>query len=164
MKRALFDSKLKEKLRPLWFFGYLGIQAALLIRAQSSPDFVFGFQMFNASSELKISLFRKLRARHKRPSRLIPVTDGTWWVAGHDSAPRIYRWNDRVHDAVLGTLDRFVHASYGLDAQLFRLQLALDDVVRHLPGDDETEALVALVDTRKNGRDQPQQRLIAARP
>ena len=103
MKRALFNSKLREKLRPVCFFGYLGIQAALLIRAQSSPDFIFGFQMFNASSELKIALFRKLRPRHKRPSRLVPVTDGAWQVMGFDSAPHTYRWNDRVHDGVLAS-------------------------------------------------------------
>ena len=164
MKRGLFNLKLPDKLRPLFFFGYLGIQVAVLIRAQSSPDLLFGFQMFNASSELRITLFRRLRPRHKRPSQLVPVTDGEWRVKGPDGALHTYRWNDRVHDGVLGTLDRFVHASYGLDAQLFRLQFALDDVARHLPGDDETEALVALVDTRKNGRDQPQQRLIGARP
>jgi hypothetical protein len=164
MKRAFFNLKLPERLRPVCFFGYLGIQAALLTRAQSSPDFVFGFQMFNASSELKITLFRKLRPGHKRLSRLVPVTDGAWQVKGRDGGFRSYRWNDRVHDGVLGTLDRFVHASYGLDAQLFRLQLALDDVVQHLPGDDETEALVALVDTRKNGRDQAPVRLTGARP
>ncbi|HEY1536683.1 MAG TPA: hypothetical protein VGF76_21830 [Polyangiaceae bacterium] len=164
MKHAFFNLKLPEKLRPVCFFGYLGIQAVLLIRAQSSPDFVFGFQMFNASSELRIALFRQLRPKHKRPSRLVPVTDGAWQVTGQDGRLRSYRWNDRVRDGVLGTLDHFVHASYGLDAQLFRLQLALDDVARHLPGDDETEALVALVDTRKNGRDQPQLRLTGSRP
>jgi hypothetical protein len=164
MKRAFFNLKLPEKLRPLCFFGYLGIQAAVLIRAQRSPDFVFGFQMFNASSELRIALFRQLRPSHKRPSKLVPVTDGTWQVKGQDGTLRSYRWSDRIHDGVLGTLDRFVHASYGLDAQLFRLQFALDDVAQHLPGDDETEALVALVDTRKNGRDQPQRRLTSSRP
>jgi len=164
MKRAFFNLKLPERLRPLWFFGYLGIQAALLIRAQRSPDFVFGFQMFNASSELRIALFRQLRPRHRRPSRLVSVTDGAWQVKGRDGRLRSFRWNDRVRDGVLGTLDRFVHASYGLDAQLFRLQFALDDVAQHLPGDDETEALVARVDTRKNGRDQPQLRLTGSRP
>jgi hypothetical protein len=164
MKHALFNLKLPQRLRPVCFFGYLGIQAALLIRAQSSPDFVFGFQMFNASSELRIALFRRLRPKHKRPARLVPVTDGAWQVKGQDGRLRSYRWNGRVHDGVLGTLDRFVHASYGLDAQLFRLQFALDDVARHLPGDDETEALIALVDTRKNGRDQPRLRLTGSRP
>jgi hypothetical protein len=164
MKRALFNLKLPDKLRPLCFFGYLGLQAALLIRAQSSPDFVFGFQMFNASSELRIALFRKLRPRQKHPSRLVPITDGAWQIKSEDGKLRTYRWSDRIHDGVLGTTGSFVHASYGLDAQLFRLQLALDDVARHLPGDDETEALVALVDTRKNGRDQPQLRLTGSRP
>jgi hypothetical protein len=164
MPRALFNLKLSDKLRPLFFFGYLGIQAALLIRAQSSPDFVFGFQMFNASSELRIALFRKLRPGRKHPSRLVPVTDGAWQVKGEDGTLHTYRWSDRVHDGVLGTTDRFVHASYGLEAQLFRLQLALDDVAQHLPGDHETETLVALVDMRKNGRDQPPRTLTGSRP
>lgn len=152
MKRSLLD--LPPPLRPLFFLGYLGIQLALLLRAQTSPDLVFGFQMFNASSELKIALFRKVH--HKR---LIAVNDGTWSVKGADGVLHTYRWNERVHDGVLGTLDRYVHASYGLQAQLFRLQFALNDVASHLPDDHETEALVALVDTRQNGRDGPQVRL-----
>jgi hypothetical protein len=164
MKRALFNLTVPDSLRPLFFFGYLGVQALLLVRAQSSPDFVFGFQMFNASSELKIALFRQLRPRHKRAAKLVPVTVGTWQVQGSDGTVHTYRWNDRVRDGVLGTLDRYVHASYGLDAQLFRLQLALDDVAQHLPGDDETAALVALVESRRNGRDQPTKRLVGARP
>jgi len=156
MKRSLLD--LPPPLRGLFFCGYLCIQVTLLLRAQASPDFVFGFQMFNASSELKIALFRKVR--HKR---LVRVTDGAWTVKGTDGRLHTYRWNDRVHDGVLGTLDRYVHASYGLDAQLFRLQFALDDVAAHLPFDHETEALIALVDTRKNGREGPQLRLTGAR-
>jgi hypothetical protein len=164
MKRALFNLTVPASLRPLLFFGYLGVQAVLLVHAQRSPDFVFGFQMFNASSELKIALFRQLRPRHKRAAKLVPVTDGTWQARGSDGTLHTYRWNDRVHDGVLGTLDRYVHASYGLDAQLFRLQFALDDVAQHLPFDDETAALVAVVDSRKNGREQPTQRFVGARP
>ncbi len=155
MKRSLLDLPPPPSwLRAIFFFGYLCVQVALLLRAQTSPDFVFGFQMFNASSELKIALFRKVR--HKR---LVPVTDGEWSVKGADGALHSYRWGDRVHDGVLGTLGRYVHASYGLEAQLFRLQFALNDVASHLPEDSETQALVALVDTRKNGRDGPRVRL-----
>jgi hypothetical protein len=45
-----------------------------------------------------------------------------------------------------------MHASYGVDAQLFRLQRALDDVVGHLPRDSETKGLAADVSVRRNGR------------
>ena len=54
--------------------------------------------------------------------------------------------------------------SYGLDAQLFRLQFALRDVVQHLAGDEETEALIAEVDTLENGREAGHVRLKAERP
>ncbi|MEP7051678.1 MAG: hypothetical protein ABJB12_15050 [Pseudomonadota bacterium] len=159
MKRSLLDlPPPPSRLRAAFFFGYLCVQLGLLLRAQASPDFVFGFQMFNASSELKIALFRKVRRK-----RLLRVTDGTWRVTGADGGSHTYRWGDRVHDGVLSTLDRYVHASYGLDAQLFRLQFALNDVAAHLPDDHETQEIVALVDTRKNGREGPQVRLTGVR-
>ncbi len=70
-----------------------------------------------------------------------------------------------MHDGVLGTLGSYVHASYGLAAQLFRLQLALARRgLLHIPDDHETEALVAVVDTIKNGHESAQVRLQAARP
>jgi hypothetical protein len=56
-----------------------------------------------------------------------------------------------------------VHAAYGLDAQLFRLKLALEDVLSHTRDDRETRALVAVVDTVKNGRPGPQVRVTAVR-
>src|SRR3982750_3597642 len=126
MTRSLLDLPLR--IRPLFFVGYLTVQAALLLHAQNSPDFVFGFQMFNASSDMKIRLFRELRQRGR--SRLVPVRDGAWQVKTDTGELQTYRWQDRVHDGVLSNLDRFVHASYGLEAQLFRLQFALEDVAR----------------------------------
>jgi hypothetical protein len=69
-----------------------------------------------------------------------------------------------VRDGVLATLGTYVHASYGLDAQLYRLQFALRDVAAHTPEDQETAGLVAVVDTIKNGREYKQVRLEAARP
>ena len=158
MKRSVLD--LPPRLRWVFFCSYLCVQAALLLRAQTSPDFVFGFQMFNASSDLRITLFRKV-LRHKR---LVRVTAGAWTVKGTDGQIHSYRWNDRVHDGVLGALDRYVHAPYGLEAQLFRLQFALNDVAAHLPGDPETQAVIALVDTRKNGRDGAPVRLTGVKP
>jgi hypothetical protein len=160
MPRSLLDLPLKG--RAAFFFAYLGLQAAILIRAQQSPDFVFGFQMFNASSDLRISLFRQVRRKGR--VRLVPVSEGAWQVKDLDGAVHGFRWQDRVHDGVLGTLDSYIHASYGLEAQLYRLQFALRDVAAHVPDDHETEALVAIVDTVKNGHEHKQVRLEAIRP
>jgi hypothetical protein len=148
MPRSLLD--LSPRSRAIFSCAYLAAQLALMVRAQSSPDFMFGFQMFNASSELKISLFREVRRTGR--TRLVAVRDGAWQVQGSDGKRHEYRWQDRVHDGVLSNLDRYVHASYGLEAQLFRLRFAVHDVATHLPGDEETEALIAVVDTLKNGR------------
>lgn len=153
----------RRALRAAVFFGYLGVQVGLLLHAQGSPDFVFGFQMFNASSEMKIAIFRRLRSKRPHSGRLIVVRDGAWQAKDTHGVTHSFRWNDRVRDGVLGTLDRYVHASYGLEAQIFRLQYALDDVARHIPEDSETEALIAVVDTRKNGRDGAKLRLTGVR-
>jgi hypothetical protein len=146
----------------VFFCAYLLVQLGLLLRAQRTPDLVFGFQMFNASSHLKISLFRKVRQRGR--VRVVPVRDGAWQTKDRTGVRHTFRWQDRVRDVNLNTLDQFVHAAYGLDAQLFRLPFALRDFMRHLPGDEETEALIAEVDTRTNGRETGHVRLQADRP
>ncbi len=74
MPRSLLN--LNPRLRPLFFCAYLAMQLWLLVRAHYSPDLVFGFQMFNASSQLKISLFRKVRRRGR--SRVVAIRDGFW--------------------------------------------------------------------------------------
>ena len=160
MPRSLLN--LSPRLRPVFFCAYLVTQFALLFHAQKSPDLVFGFQMFNASSDFKISLFRKVRQRGR--SSVVPIHDGSWETRDRSGTRRTYRWQDRVRYGRLATLNQFVHAAYGLDAQLFRLQAALDDFVLHLPDDDETQALIAEVDTLKNGREAGHVRLQAARP
>ncbi len=160
MPRSSLD--LSPRLRGVFFCTYLVGQLALLFHAQTSPDFVFGFQMFNASSDIRISLFRQIQRKGR--ARLVPVHDGAWQVVDGAGVAHEFHWQDRIHDGVLGNLDHYVHASYGLEAQLFRLQFALRDVAAHLPDDDETRALVAVVDTLKNGRAPEQVRLSASRP
>ncbi|MEO6599043.1 MAG: hypothetical protein ABIQ16_04165 [Polyangiaceae bacterium] len=155
MQRSLLD--LSPRLRGAFFCAYLTAQLTLLVRAQTSPDFVFGFQMFNASSDMKITLLREIRRQGR--TRLVPVHDGAWQLTDGAGNQHEYRWRDRVHDGVLGNLDQYEHASYGLEAQLYRLQFALRDVAAHLPGDNETVALLAVVDTVKNGRRHEQVRL-----
>jgi hypothetical protein len=147
MARSLLDLPLKA--RAVFFFAYLGVQGAVLVHAQRSPDFVFGF-------------FRRVHQRGH--SRLIPVRDGAWRAKDAHGMAHDFRWADRVHDGVLGTLGSYVHASYGLAAQTFRLQLALRDVLAHISDDHETEALIAVVDTIKNGREYGQLQLQADRP
>ena len=155
MTRSILD--IPRRFRPAFCGGYLVVQLTVLLGAQASPDRVFGFQMFNASSSIKISLFRKVRQRGR--SRVVKVHDGTWQARDRQGVVHTYHWQDRVRSGVLSVLDHSVHASYGIEAQLFRLRLALADVQSHLPGDDETEALIAVVDTLQNGREAAQVRL-----
>src|SRR3954452_22060664 len=115
MPRSLLN--LNPRLRPLFFCAYLLAQLALVLYAQNSPDLLFGFQMFNASSQLKISLFRQVRRRGR--SQLIPVRDGMWVFKDRSGTRHSYRWQDRVRYYNLANLDQFVHAAYGLEAQLF---------------------------------------------
>jgi len=159
MTRSRFDLPLRA--RAPFFFGYLALQTALFVWAQKNPDFVFGFQMFNASSDMKIALYRKLRTKGRL--RFEPVRDGTWQVTDAAGTVHVYRWQDRVHDGVLSQLGTFVHASYGLPGQLYRLQFALQDVLRHATEDHDTVALVAVVDTLKNGRERGHVRLEGTR-
>lgn len=139
--------------------AFLAGQVALIAWAQRAPDHVFGFQMFNASSDMKISLYRQIRMYDK--PYFLSLHGGVWEARDKNRVMHTFRWNDRVRDGVLGQLDHFVHASYGLDAQLFRLQSALDDVAAHSTADAEREALVAEVETVKNGRERRTVRLVA---
>jgi hypothetical protein len=159
MPRSLLN--LSPRLRPLFFCAYLLAQLAIVAHAQKSPDLLFGFQMFNASSQLKISLFRQVRRRGR--TRLIPVRDGMWVVKDRSGTEHSYRWQDRIRNGNLRNLDQFVHAAYGLRAQLFRLEAAVHDFAQHLPGDSETEAVIAEVDTLENGREGAHVRIQADR-
>jgi hypothetical protein len=115
--------------------------------------------MFNETSTLNIHLYRRVHGR----KGLVPIVDGAYRTRAPDGSAREIRWNDRVHDRVLGRLDSPQHAKYGLAGQLFRLELALDDFVHHLAGDAETDEVIAVVETRKNGREPSVVRLKAVR-
>jgi hypothetical protein len=126
------------------------VQLALVVTADLRPDRVFGFRMFNESSSLRFDLYRRLRGRD--PRELVPVSDGFWEARLRTGERRVFRWSDRIRFRSLVQPGRFTHASYGLAAELFRLQEALNDVTCNTAADAETAALVALVDARKNGR------------
>ena len=145
-RRSLLD--LGPRTRVAFAALYVAVMAAVIVSAQFRPDHVFGFQMFNQSSKIEIHLARKVRGK-KKP---VPVVDGVWEARDRHGAVHAFSWHDRVKDDVLGVLERRIHARYGLEGQLFRLQLALEDVASHIPDDAETTALLASVDTIKNGR------------
>jgi hypothetical protein len=142
--------------------GYVLLLTAAVAYGQLAPDHVFGFQMFNESSNLKIDLFREVERDGR--TELLPVPDGEWEAPDEQGNLRRFSWNDRVRVSPIHRLGTFVHASYGLSAQLYRLEQALEDVARNVPLDHETRALVALVETVKNGRAAGTVRLRAVRP
>jgi hypothetical protein len=139
---------------------YLVAQLAALGYGLSTPDHAFGFQMFNESSRIEFQLYRQVVGR----AGLVPVPDGAWLAVDREGKVREFRWRDRVRYPPLARPGREVHASYGLDAQLFRLQAALRDVAAHIPDDAETVALIALVHASRNGRALEEMRLVGVRP
>jgi hypothetical protein len=141
---------------------YLLVQVGLLITASARPDGVFAFRMFNESSTISIEILRRVR-RNDGSLAVVP-TNGKWEARDASGIPHAVSWNDRIRDPILGTLGRPVHAAYGVDAQLFRLQRALDDVVRSTPQDSETKALLARVDVVRNGHQRFEKLLESARP
>jgi hypothetical protein len=126
-----------------WIAG----QSSLVVSASHRSDHIFGFRMFPEASTLEIHLSRVTA------TATVPAPRGEWSAAAASGQLRHFSWRDRVQDPILELLDTRVFASYGVDAQLARLQRALDDVAGHLDGDDETIRLRADVVVRKNGAD-----------
>jgi hypothetical protein len=159
MSRAL---DLGPRARRVFAAAYGVVLGAAVAYGQLAPDHVFGFQMFNESSNLEIGLFREVV--RDGVAELLPLPDGGWDAPDDAGSTHHFSWNDRVRSGPIQTLGVAVHASYGLDAQLFRLEHALRDVVSNIALDRETRALVAVVATVKNGRPAGTVRLRAARP
>lgn len=142
--------------------SFAGLELFGIAWGQKQPDHVLGFQMFNEASRLTIHLKREVRSGAKR--KLVRVVDGHWRAPNQAGQVRDYSWPELVTYSPLNQLDRSVHASYGLDAQLMRLQQALDYVARHTPDDAQTLALVADVETTRNGQPPSKVRLRAEKP
>jgi hypothetical protein len=128
--------------------AWIALQLGLVLTGGRRADAAFGFRMFPESSTIVISLTRELSN-----GQTVPVQDGRWVARGPDGKPHDLAWTDRIKDPVLCNLDVQVHASYGANAQLTRLQSALDDVLAHADQDVETVALNATVVVRKNGHE-----------
>jgi hypothetical protein len=127
----------------LWLAG----QAGLVLGAARQPDHIFGFRMFPEASTIEIHLAREVG------DVLLAAPRGEWEAHDRAGKPHPFSWCDRVRDPVLTSIDARVFASYGVDAQLARLQRALDDVADHTPEDAQTTRLRAEVVVRKNAGD-----------
>lgn len=149
--------------RVVFAFVWVSLQVALIITADRRPDAAFGFRMFSESSTLKISLYREVvedgtigalpqRGPHHEdgPVTRVHVDDGVW--TARDGAGRTHRfaWTERVRRQELATFDTEISAKYAVDAQLARLQAALDDVATHVPDDAKTRRFLLDVTVRKN--------------
>ena len=142
--------------------AFFGLEVVGIAWGQRAPDHVLGFQMFSETSYLTIHLFREVTQNQQRV--LVPVLNGRWQAPDRRGRLRDYVWQDRVRYDPLNTLETRMYARYGLGAQLFRLQAALQDMAHHIPEDTVTLALVAKVDTLHNARPGPQQELRATKP
>lgn len=133
----------RSSLAAIWVVG----QTAMVLTAGLRPDHIFAFRMFPEASTLDIHLSRETGAFN------LPAPRGEWAAKDEAGQLRHFSWRDRVRDPVLESIDVPMFASYGLDAQLARLQRALDDVADHIPQDNETVRLRADVLVSKNGRE-----------
>ena len=148
--------------RVLFVILFFGLELTAIVWGQRTPDHVLGFQMFNESSRMTIHLFREVQGKKKRG--LVAVPSGHWQAPDASGQQHDYAWQDRVRYFPLNTLETDLHAPYGLSAQLFHLQAALEDVAAHIPNDMRTQALVAQVETAKNRVPGPTVRLRAEKP
>ena len=135
---------------------WVPLQVALVITADRRPDAAFGFRMFSESSTLQIALSREVTREGTGSAGQVTrvhVDDGVWSARSAGGGSHRYAWNDRVRRQELATFDTEINAKYAVDAQLVRLQAALDDLASHVPDDIETRRFLLDVTVRKNGRE-----------
>lgn len=151
-KRPSLVDGLRQPGRPAWAVAFsiawFAAQIGLIGTATRRADGAFGFRMFSESTTVSMKLTRELDGGAR-----VPVSGGAWVAKDSSGVPHRLSWLDRVKRADLSTFDRETHASYGEDAQLERLNAALDDVASHIPEDAETRRLLLDVKVWKNGRE-----------
>lgn len=132
--------------RVVFASSWVALQAGLVLTASCRPGGIFGFRMFPEASTLEFQLDRVVTGAE------VPAPGGAWSARDASGQLRHFSWHDRVIDPVLSSPGTRVFAAYGADAQLARLQRALDDVALHEPEDAETQRFVARVQVWRNGR------------
>ena len=125
-------------LRRLIVLAVVGAQVFAAVHAYGVPNKVFGWQMFNASSDWQAEIVRVDATAQRHDVR--------------DPWPGGYEW----HELVLGRGLEYPftrrHASAGLDSTFSFFQHALDWVAANTPLDAETVRLEATVTYWDNGR------------
>jgi hypothetical protein len=131
---------------------WIAVQAILVVTADRRMTGPFDFRPTNESTAMKLVLEREVNGPDGRPMR-VHVDDGGWSARGRDGRYHRQIWYDRVPIPVW-VFDRETPVSHE-QAELTRLQSALDDVVTHVSLDDdvETRRLFLDVSVRKNGHD-----------
>jgi hypothetical protein len=137
---------LGPRARTAFALGWVALQAGLVLTASCRQGGMFGFHMFPEASTLEFELERVVAGAP------VAAPGGAWSARDASGQLRHFSWRDRVTDPVLSSPGTRVFAAYGADAQLARLQRALDDVASHEPEDAETARLVARVHVWRNGR------------
>ena len=131
---------------------WVSAQVALVITADRRPDGAFGFRMFSESSTIKIVLYREVAGEDGQRKR-VHVEGGAWSARDAGGLKRRFAWTDRVRRRELAWFDTEMSTKYGTNAQLVRLQAALDDVATHMADDAETRRFLLDVTVRHNGRE-----------
>lgn len=121
------------------------LQVSAAVNAYGRPYKVFGWQMFNASSDWQAEVFR------------VDADDSRHDV--RDDWPGGYEWGDLVGGRGFEAPQARRHADAGLDTTLALFQKALDWVAANTPEDRSTVRLEAVVTFWDNGRP-PQQTLL----
>jgi hypothetical protein len=101
--------------------------------------------MFPEASTMEVHITREVG------TQTVAAPRGEWSARDRNGQPNPFSWSSRVRDGAIASIDSRVFASYGIDAQLARLQRALDDVADHIPDDVETTRLGADVVVWRNG-------------
>jgi len=161
VRRSLLD--FGPRARVVFALLFFAAELALITTSSLRPDQVFGFAMFNGSSEITITLTRRVRDRRGRNVEA-PMLGGVWQARDRGGQVHTFRFGDFVRGTRLTRLDRRTHAKDGVDAQIFHLQLALDHVAAAIEDDAETLALVAHVHGVINGHTKVEATLEGRRP
>ena len=138
---------LRLRARAVFCALFFGGEALLIATAKMRSDRSYGFQMFPEASTITVHVARRLG-----DGQLVPIEQGRWQA--HDCAgiPHAFVWSKMVRSPAPWKLDAPVGAPYGTESEVHRARDALRWVADRAPDDCETRALVAHIDTRKNGR------------
>ena len=142
---SLFD--LGPRARVVFAATWLAAQVALIATAGLRAEHAFGFRMFSESTTAELHLWRRTA-----DGELVSEVQGGWWTRNKAGARVHLSMRDYLDAPELSYYDERMPAAYGQEAELWRLQRALDDVIARLGDDDRTTAgFVVDVRLRRGG-------------